>query len=470
MTHSNRKTPSMSRRNFLKATGGCAALTRTSLMATMLNLELTGAAAAATDTSGYRALVCVFYLGGIDSYNMLVPTDTTAYADYQTARGTLALAQSSLHPIIDPTDGRSYGLHQGLGDLNNLYQGGQLAFLPNVGSLIEPTDKASYGTGAKLPLGLFSHADQQRHWQTSVPQSRTQITGWAGRMSDLLGDTVNSNPAISINIAMGGVNIMQTGHDIIPYVVSPGGGAEILDGYQGWSAFNRILTNSTDSFLEQTYADLLKGTHAKYRRSSIDAALLYKEATDAVNLTTDFPATQLGIGLRQVAKAIGARKALGQTRQIFFIGLDGWDHHDSLLVSQDAMLPEVGEALKAFYDETVQLGVSRDVTTFTASDFARTLNSNGRGSDHAWGGNHLVMGGAVNGGRFYGTYPDTLAAGSALDIGQGRLIPTTSTDEYSAELAMWFGLGNDSTLEEVLPNIRNFYSSSEMEPPLGLFT
>jgi uncharacterized protein (DUF1501 family) len=469
MTHSNRKTPSLSRRNFLKATGGCAALTRSSLLATMLNLELTGAAAAATDTSGYRALVCVFFSGGIDSYNMLVPTDTTAYADYQTARGDLALAQSSLHPITDPTDGRSYGLHQGLGDIKNLYQGGQLAFLPNVGSLIEPTDMASYGTGAKLPLGLFSHADQQRHWQTSVPQSRTQITGWAGRMSDLLGDTVNSNPAISINIAMGGVNIMQTGHDIIPYVVSPGGGAEILDGYQGWSAFNRILTNSTDSFLEQTYADLLKGTHAKYRRSSIDAALLYKEATDAVNLTTDFPSTQFGSRLRQVAKAIGAREALGQKRQIFFIGVGGWDHHDDLLVRQGAKLPEVGKALKAFYDATVQLGVSKDVTTFTASDFARTLNSNGHGSDHGWGGNHLVMGDAVSGGRFHGTYPDTLAAGSALDVGRGRLIPTTSTDEYSAELAMWFGLGNDSTLEEVLPNIRNFYSSSETELPLGLF-
>jgi uncharacterized protein (DUF1501 family) len=185
-------------------------------------------------------------------------------------------------------------------------------------------------------------------------------------------------------------------------------------------------------------------------------------------LATPFPNSTLGNQLKQVAKAIAARNTLQQRRQIFFVSLGGWDHHDELLNNQAQMLPALSQALDAFYRATVELGVDNDVVSFTASDFGRTLSSNGNGTDHGWGGNQIVMGGAVAGGRLYGEYPTTLRSGSDRDVGRGRLIPTTSVDEYSAELALWFGITNDTRLEQVLPNIRNFgFARGLPSGPLG---
>lgn len=463
----------LSRRDLLRISGGCAALTQTSLLSTLLNLSLLRSATAAIDTTGYKALVCVFLHGGIDSYNMLVPTDMDgAFSDYQFARGNLALDSATLLGITDPTDGRSYGLHPDLGDLLPIYNAGNLAFVANVGSLVEPVDSATYGNGARLPVGLYSHSDQQRHWQTSTPQSRTQITGWVGRMADILSDSVNSNPAISMNIAIDHLNILQTGEGIVPYVVDDRNGAEVLAGYGGGSAMDVILTGSIDSFLEQSYADLLKRTYAGLSRQSIDAAVDYNDATQSVIIdpanTSVLQRTYLGRQLLQVARAIGAQGALGQKRQVFFTERGGWDHHSNLIANQGSLMPEVNQALSAFYEVIATLGFENDVVTYTASDFARTLSANSNdGSDHAWGGNHIVMGGPVLGGRLYGSYPDSLAPGNSLDLGRGRLIPTLSVDEYAAELAMWFGIDNGANLESVLPNIRNFYSASAPLPPLG---
>ncbi|MEN8176643.1 MAG: DUF1501 domain-containing protein [Pseudomonadota bacterium] len=466
----------LTRRDFLRAMGGCAALSQTPLLSTALNLSLMRSASAAYDPSGYKALVCVFLFGGIDSYNVLVPTDgdTTSgpYGDYLAARGAIGLDKTTLHSVTDPTDGRGYGLHSLLPDLQQLYNDGNLGFVANVGPLIEPVgDKNTY-RDFRLPLGLYSHSDEQRHWQTSTPQSRTEITGWAGRMADVLSDSTNSNPAISMNLSLGGLNILQTGDGIAPYVVSTNG-AIVLGGYGFGGGANTILTQSTDSLLDQTYANLLKQTHARLRGQAIDAAVDYNSAVNAVTLdpgiTAALNANGLGRQLLQVAKAIGARNTLGQARQIFFVSLGGWDNHVQLLANQNTRLPWVNQALKAFYDATVDLGVASDVVTFTASDFARTLTPNtNAGSDHAWGGNHIVMGEAVNGGRLFGHYPDSLAPGNSLDTGRGRLIPTTSVDEFAAELAMWFGIGNDMTLETILPNIRSFLSSGSA-PPLGIF-
>ncbi len=167
------KGDSLTRRDALRTLGGCAALTQLSMLSTLLNLGLTRSAMAAIDTTGYKALVCVFLHGGIDSYNLLVPTDSVPYADYRTARGGLALELDTLLDINDPTDGRAYGLHPALEGLQSLYDDGNLAFVANVGSMVEPVDLYSYDNGARLPLGLFSHSDQQRHWQTATPQSRT---------------------------------------------------------------------------------------------------------------------------------------------------------------------------------------------------------------------------------------------------------------------------------------------------------
>lgn len=486
------KSKGISRRHFLRTMGGCAAMSQTAMLSTLMNLSLTKSAAAAIDTSGYKALVCIFLFGGIDSYNVLVPmTDSTGgtspYDEYHSARGSVALDNTvtPLHPIIDPTDARGYGLHPQLPELKELYDGGtpggsgNLAFVANVGSLIEPiVDPANY-RNYRLPLGLYSHSDQQRHWQTSTPQSRTEITGWAGRMADILNDAFPTPPEIPMNLSLAGLNILQTGEGIAPYVVSTNG-AILLSGYDPdtTNAANRILTDSTDSLLDQTYTNLLKQTHGRLRHQAIDAADGYNTATKDILPGTDDPvigaaiailnASSLGRQLKQVAKTIGAHGTLGQDRQVFFTSRGGFDNHSNLLPALANSLPDISQSMKAFYDVTAYLGVENDVVTFTASDFARTLSPNANaGSDHAWGGNHIVMGGGVNGGRLFGSYPDSLAPGNPLDTGsRGRLIPTTSVDQYMAELAMWFGIGNDATLETILPNIRNFLDAGA-PPPLG---
>jgi uncharacterized protein (DUF1501 family) len=461
----NNQFPALDRRSFMKFSGGCAALSSTSLLSTLVNLKLTNSAIAASDTSGYKALVCVFLLGGIDSYNMLAPYQGTEYTDYVAARSNLALTQAQMLPVV--SEGRTLGLHGAMPEIQALYNTGKAAFVANVGSLVEPTTKQNYNQ-VRRPLGLYSHSDLVQHWQSSVPQSRTQLSGWGGRMADMLTDTVNQNPHIAMNISLGSLNLFQTGADVVPYVVQTNG-ATTLAGYPNTST-NRdgIFTRFTNDALSQTYGDLLEKSYSGIRRGSIQAALDYNSSTSAINLSPlVFPNTGLGNQLQMVARTIGARAALGHSRQIFFVTLGGWDHHANLLNLQNGLLPQVSQAMKVFYDATVQLGVQNDVVAFTCSDFARTLNSNGDGSDHAWGGNHLVVGGAVRGGKVYGNYPTTLAPNNSLDMGRGRLIPTTAVDQYNGELARWFGLANDSTLVDVLPNIRNFYSSSSSGGPLG---
>ena len=469
----------ISRRAFMRMSGGCAAMTSTSLLATLLNLRVTNAVMAQSgDLSGYKALVCLFQFGGNDSYNMLTPYETHEYNDYVTARGGvhdpetnptgLALAHEQLLDIQDDT-GRPFGIHPGMPEVQQLYNDANLAFVANVGSLIEPTSLGDFQARRNLPLGLFSHSDEQRNWQTAIPQTRSLQLGWAGRIADVLRDSVNRNPAIAMNIALNSLNVLQTGNDVTPYVISTNG-ATRLAGYTNNNPLDRILRSATDSLLAQTYANLFEQTHADRRRNAIDAASDFNRATSAVTLDTTFPDTSLGNQLAMVAKTIGARAALGQTRQIFLVSRGGWDNHQELINAHAALLPEVSQALQAFYNATVELGVANEVTTFTASDFGRTLTSNGRGSDHAWAGNHIVMGGGVQGGNVYGRYPASLLPGNALDTGRGRLIPTTAVDEYAAELALWFGLANDNNLEIALPNIRNFFPAGASGGPLAFLT
>lgn len=467
------------RRDLLKLAGGCAALTNTSLMSTLFSLSATNAAVAANDLSGYKALVCVFLYGGNDSFNMLTPLDANERADYLLARGgvyepgngALGLPEADLHAITDIGSGRTFGMHPGMGDAHQIFQAGDLTFLCNIGSLVEPTTMAEYQARSNLPLGLFSHADLQRHWMTSVPQTRSQVTGWAGRMADLITSQVNTNPSISMNIALNSVNMMQTGGSVIPYIVTNSGASEVNWYGQTWTQA-KIYTQLTDDVLSRSYGDLVEKTFVDANRNALDAAIAFNEAADAVNLTTTFRTNNnnLSSQLEMVAKTIGARNAIGHSRQIFFVNLGGWDNHDELINNQQTNLTRVSEALKDFYDAMTELGVQNDVVTFTASDFARTLNSNGRGSDHAWGGNQIIMGGAVNGNRVHGSYPDSLAPGNELDLGRGRLLPTTSVDEMWCELAMWYGLENDNQMESILPNIRNFVGSGQSSYPIGFLT
>ncbi len=480
----------LSRRNALKLAGGCAALTNTSLLSTMFNLSATNAVVGASgDLSGYKALVCVFLFGGNDSYNMLTPmtgSDTTGERkDYLSARGglhsvdpaALGLDYNDLHQITDSTSSRTFGINPGCSELKDLYDDNKLSFVCNVGSLVQPTDIAAYQGRINLPLGLFSHADLQRHWMTSVPQTRSQVTGWAGRMADLVVGATNSNDSISMNIALNSVNMMQTGGSVVPYIVRDTGAREVTwyDSGGGSYTSEKIFSQLTDDVLSRSYGNLLERTFAKMNRTALDAAIDFNVAVDAeeANVASYFPAvdpSSLQKQLRMVAQSIAARDTIGQKRQIFFIGMGGYDNHFDLIDPQMANMTQLSQALKSFQDAVDGLGLTDDVLTFTASDFGRTLNSNGKGSDHAWGGNSIVMGGPVAGGKLHGSYPMSLAPGNALDLGRGRLLPTTSVDEMAAEMAMWYGIANDNNLEAVLPNIRNFPSANSGDHPIGFLS
>jgi uncharacterized protein (DUF1501 family) len=452
-----------SRRQFL-GQASCAAVGTTAMFNTVLNMGMFNTLAGC-NTSDYKALVCLFLGGGIDSFNMLVPRGDAEYLEYSAARADLALPKKGLLPITPATpDGREYGLHPGIPELQALFSQGRLALIANVGTLVEPTTLQQYqNRSVSLPLGLFSHSDQAMHWQTSLPDQRTAV-GWAGRMADIL-EGGNCNPNISMNISLSGSNIFQTGQFTSHYTITQNGSIGLRH-YAEPTPEGLIRTEAVDGLLGLLYQNLFEKTYAARLRRAIDAHIDFSNATAGVpRLQTQFSDTLLSQQFRMIAITIAAREALGMRRQTFFVSAGGWDHHDEVLANQQNMLPIISRALSEFHSALVEIGVANDVTTFTASDFGRTLSSNGRGSDHAWGGNHMVMGGAVAGGDIYGTYP-SLALNGPLDTGRGRLIPTTSVDELFAELALWFGVPAPD-LELVLPNVARFYNPLSSTPPLG---
>ena len=455
----------ISRRRFL-GQASCAAVGTTALFNTVLNMGMFNTlAAGATD---YKGLVCLFLSGGADSFNMMVPSGDPEYAEYAATRGDLALLQSDLLPILPATsDGKSYGVHPGLGPLQSLFEQNQLAFVANVGTLVEPTTLLQYqNRSVALPLGLFSHSDQAAHWQTSIPDQRTAV-GWAGRMADIL-QASNCNQNISMNISLSGNNVFQSGLLTSHYSIGPNGSIGLLD-YNQPDPESLIRTSAIDDILGLNYQNVFERTFATKMRGAIDAHEEFSAAIAGLApLTTQFSDTALSQRFRMIAQTIQAREVLGMRRQTFFVEAGGWDHHDEVLANQAVMLPMIAAALSEFQAAMIEIGVANDVTTFTASDFGRTLTSNGRGSDHAWGGNHVVMGGAVAGGDVYGSYP-SLALGSSVDTGRGRLLPTLAVDEYFAELALWFGIPAPD-LELVLPNIARFYSAASAQPPVGFMS
>ena len=455
----------VSRRRFL-GEASCAAVGTVALCNTALNLGMLNTLAC--DAPNYKALVCLFLSGGIDSFNMVVPSGQPEYDEYAAARADLALAPDVLLPIAPATpDGRQYGLHPGLPEIQALFGQGQLALVANVGTLVEPTTLQQFrDRSVSLPLGLFSHSDQSMHWQTSMPDQRSSV-GWGGRMADIL-QAGNCNQNISMNISLSGNNVFQSGLMTSHYTISENGSTGLRD-YGEPSPSAVIRTEAVDSLLGLMYQNLFEKTFAVRMRGAIDAHVGFSAAIEAVPpFQTQFSDTRLSRQFRMIATTIAAREALGMRRQTFFVNTGGWDHHDEVLVNQQNMLPVISQALSEFQSAMEELGISDQVTSFTASDFGRTLSSNGRGSDHAWGGNHLVMGGAVAGGDMYGSYP-SLYAGNPLDTGRGRLIPTTSVDELFAELALWFGVP-EPDLELVLPNVRRFYPSGSTSPPIGFLS
>ena len=458
------------RRAFLRRTGQLALAGTAAPFA--INLAAIGEAAAFNATD-YKALVCVFLLGGNDYGNTVVTYDDASYAKYSAIRAAgagaaaggivlqkAALAATTLLPTTALPEGRQYALHPNMAGLRKLFNDGQAAVQLNVGPLVVPLTRNEYFSGNTLkyprPPKLFSHNDQQSVWQSSSPEGST--IGWGGNIGDLaLSGNTNS---LFTCISLAGNSVFLAGDTALQYQCSAVGAVKakaLSDNFfyepKMRSAFAELIQQSSGHVLENAYNNVT--------RRAIAAEAQVSSGIGAVNLQTAFPSgNSLASQLKMVARLIGARTALGNKRQVFMVQLGGFDLHDNLVAKQPGQLQAVSEAMTAFHAATVELGVADKVTSFTASDFGRTLSSNGDGSDHGWGSHHFVMGGAVNGACFFGAAPpvsvgDTTAPDDQWHVGQGRLLPSTSVDQYAATLAQWFGVAPEE-LNGILPNLRNF--------------
>ncbi|OJX03287.1 MAG: hypothetical protein BGO72_00685 [Burkholderiales bacterium 70-64] len=433
-----------------------------------LNLAAVGAAAAQS-ADDYRALVCLFFFGGNDSHNMVLATDPDSWAEYQRLRATppdpIALpapgAAGGVLPIVPntPQSGRSFALHPNLGPLQALFEAGRAAVVANVGPLIAPLTRTQYDRGTvPRPANLFSHNDQQSTWQAYGPEGAR--FGWGGRMGDLL---AGRNAASTFTcMSVSGNAVWLAGRSTLQYPIGPNGGIAIA-GLSGSlfgsssapSVLRSIVTADRAHPMEKEWGRITArsiGAQAALNAAMLPATSL--EAVPQVPGTTQ--ANGLAAQLQTVARVIGGRGALGARRQIFFVGLGGFDTHDVQRVNQGNLMTRIGQALD-YFDRLLSssaVNALNDVTLFTASDFGRTLTSNGDGTDHGWGAHHFVAGGAVRGKDIYGRYP-VIGVNTADDVGQGRLLPAISVDQYAATLARWFGL-DAGQLADVFPNLGNF--------------
>jgi len=485
-----------SRREFLRK-GGCA-LGMAALATRFDHFGLVSAfAQKAIDSNAggegdpsYKALVLVYWAGGNDGNNTVIPNhnvgSSATYNMYAAARNTqgLALAQASLLPIAVPeVGGNSFGLHPSFGTvtggINNgvheLWGQGRMAIVTNVGTLVSPMTKAQYqNNSVQKPYQLFSHSDQVAQSQTSISNAQS-FTGWGGRVSDKM--TLSSNPAglIPMVTSIAGAQLFTAGQSTLPMaiadsntplssVLNPAGFGN-TGGAARLASFNQLRTYDLDS----NY--IAAASHVTDLAMQANAAL-----QNTLDVTVTFPNTSIGRQLRQVARLIKERNDLSVSRQIFYCQIGGFDTHNNQVNTHANLLSQFSQASRSFYDEMVVQGVSESVTMFTLSDFGRTLNPAGSGgtvgSDHAWGNHMFVIGGSVAGGHFYGIntangtpYPSLIIGASGPDdtdsnsSARGRWIPTTSVDQYAATLARWFGLP-EGEMSSVFPNIGNFGTSN----------
>jgi len=464
-----------SRRHFFHSAAGLAAAAGgigqrlpLSLAMGMAGLSALAQQAAAADTSGYKALVCLFMHGGNDGHNWVVPYDAAGYAEYARARTTLALPHNTLQPIASSTQGsgRAFATAAELAPLRELYEAGRASVVANVGTLLRPITKADYVAGRGVPPRLFSHNDQQSAWQSMNPEGAR--SGWGGRMGDILA-AANANPVFT-TVSASGNAVFLSGTGVVQYQVN-------AEGPLGVNALAKSSVMGSDQAAGALRGLLADAGNNPFQTEStrVMQRAILAEATLRTVLTTvnvpALPATPmvmptgnttlekepLARQLRMVAQLIAAQQALGMRRQVFFVSLGGFDTHNNQLRDQAAVTTRVAMSARWFHDSLVAMGMGQNVTLFTASDFGRTLSSNGDGSDHGWGSHHFVVGPALRGRELHGRMP-AVALGTADDVGSGRYLPSTAVTQLAGALGAWMGL-SASELAWALPGLAPFPST-----------
>ncbi|AKJ31764.1 DUF1501 domain-containing protein [Caldimonas brevitalea] len=498
-----------SRRQFLRRASALS-LAGSAASPFALNLATLGAAAAQTAPGDYKALVCIFLFGGNDTYNTVLATDAASWENYNKVRqgsgDAIALRAPGTSPVpgaavmspdrlggvlaLTPATvqtGRSFALHPLLGSAQALFNTHQrLAVVANVGPLLRPTSKAQYAaSNHPKPAKLFSHNDQQSTWQALAPEGAT--AGWGGRMADLL-HAGNGSQSLFTSISANGNNVWLAGREVMQYQVGGNGAIRLavdsnrrlFDSAVAGAALERIVTTSRSGhLLEQAYVDTTRRSIEAERAlgAALGAGVVAPYGTPGMNgqndplLQYDNPATgakaanPLAQQLQIVARMIGAAGNLGLRRQVFFVGLGGFDTHDFQNRNHGDLMARLSHGLAYFDSVLAGIGMQDKVTTFTASDFGRTFTSNGDGTDHGWGAHHFVMGGAVRGGDVYGRFPVYGLSNGRNDFtsdnqvgNNGALLPEISVDQYAATMGRWFGL-SDGQLLDIFPNLTQFDAS-----------
>jgi uncharacterized protein (DUF1501 family) len=492
------------RRTFLKHLGGC--LASGTLGALLPQLALMPRAVAQS-AGGYRALVCIYLAGANDSFNWLVPRDSEAsgsrYDTYKASRGGvysssntngLALAFSDLLPLTPANQTIAFGLHPACADysvtsgsasqahsgLRTLFDSGKAAFVCNTGPLLQPLTRAEYDAGAPRPAQLFSHNDQELLWHVGMGTTGESVAryGWGGRVARATAGGSLPN-GLSPTLSVAGAARMLIGDQILPYQVSSSG-VDLIDNYTPGSAgnnYNAARRALLDDILNDSHAHKFQRGYAGIAQRSLavgeSLATLLDAADGSGNVTTLFPSgNSLADQLKMVVRMIKvSRNSLGAQRQVYFVRLGGWDMHSGLFdggpvatSGHGALLTTLNQAIGAYWTALGEIGARSQVTSFTMSEFGRTLTGNGGGSDHAWGGNQLVFGDAVAGNRLYGTYPRLVVnnndtANRDFSLSRGQYIPTTAIDQFAATLAKWMGVTDSAALNAMFPLLPNFSGS-----------
>ncbi len=464
-------TNTTSRRQFLKASAGLGAVlgSRAPLATSLAGLAaLSAQGAQAADLSGgYKALVCVFLNGGNDSHNWVVPTDAAGYATYSAARRELAWPLAKLLPIAatNQAAGRSFGMPEELAPLHKWYASGKAAVVANVGPLKRPVTRAEFQAGLALPSKLFSHNDQASTWQSLSPEGAR--SGWGGRMGDIL-MAANAYPVFTAVSATGNA-VFLSGSSVTQYQVGVDGPVPV----RGLDTSSIHGSNAAPAALARSLArssgtDALQAEYVRVLQRGISSNSLLQTALPGANVQA-IPATPIVLGtgtsitlnndglarqLRMVAQMIAAGQTLGMRRQVFMVSMGGFDTHANQMRDQPSLMARVAQSIDYFLSAMAGMGMLNNVALFTASDFGRTLQSNGAGCDHGWGSHHMVAGGMVAGGAIHGRFPD-LALGSADEVGSGRLLPAISVSQLAAPMGRWLGL-SATELATVLPGLGNF--------------